>query len=148
MQQVSIIPHSTKQEFNIHNELFIHTYFPIRWNIFQDMKKVQSQVDVEQENFIASRPTTSNRRLWEFKWRFWQCNPFKQEAFSEYEQLGSNSINSATQGISFIKERKGARKKDISPTQFHLSAKRWNRFSGINISRALVTFKLWKSILI
>ncbi|XVF02748.1 hypothetical protein REPUB_Repub04eG0200600 [Reevesia pubescens] len=82
----------------------------------RDMKKVQSQVVVEQENFTASRPATSNRRLSNksLNGSFSNATPLNRRLSLSIQQLGSNSINSATQGISLIKEGKKVQGKRIS----------------------------------
>ncbi|XVE92139.1 hypothetical protein REPUB_Repub01dG0071300 [Reevesia pubescens] len=74
----------------------------------RDMKKVQTQVVVEQENFTASRPATSKRRLSSksLNGGFSNATPLNRRLSLSIQQMGSNRINSATQGISFIKEGK------------------------------------------
>ncbi|XP_022775652.1 65-kDa microtubule-associated protein 8-like [Durio zibethinus] len=83
----------------------------------RDMKKVQSQAVVEQENFIASRPTTSNRRLSNksLNGGFGNSTPSNRRLSLSIQQLGSNSINSATQSKSLIKEGKKVQGKRIFP---------------------------------
>ena len=66
------------------------------------MEKVQSQAVVEQENSIASR-RLSNKSS---NGGFGNATPLNRRLSLSIQQLGSNSINSATQGISFIKEGK------------------------------------------
>ncbi|XP_062157075.1 65-kDa microtubule-associated protein 8 isoform X2 [Alnus glutinosa] len=72
----------------------------------EDKKKVQSQVIVEQENMFTSRPGTSNRRPSNRSLNGGLSNamPLNRRLSLGIQHLGSNSINSATQGISFIKE--------------------------------------------
>ncbi|KAK4597637.1 hypothetical protein RGQ29_015242 [Quercus rubra] len=72
----------------------------------RENKKVQSQVVVEQENVFVSRPGTSSRRLsnGSLNGGFTNAVPLNRRVSLGIQHLGSNSINSATQGISFIKE--------------------------------------------
>ncbi|XP_030949298.1 65-kDa microtubule-associated protein 8-like [Quercus lobata] len=72
----------------------------------RENKKVQSQVVVEQENLFVSRPGTSSRRLsnGSLNGGFTNAVPLNRRVSLGIQHLGSNSINSATQGISFIKE--------------------------------------------
>ncbi|XP_075658303.1 65-kDa microtubule-associated protein 8 [Castanea sativa] len=72
----------------------------------RENKKVQSQVVVEQENLFVSRPGTSSRRLsnGSLNGGFTNAVPLNRRVSLSIQHLGSNSINSATQGISFIKE--------------------------------------------
>ncbi|KAM3706017.1 hypothetical protein ACB098_03G121100 [Castanea mollissima] len=72
----------------------------------RENKKVQSQVVVEQENLFVSRPGTSSRRLsnGSLNGGFTNAVPINRRVSLSIQHLGSNSINSATQGISFIKE--------------------------------------------
>lgn len=74
--------------------------------VTQENKKVQSQVVVEQENLFVSRPGTSSRRLsnGSLNGGFTNAVPLNRRVSLSIQHLGSNSINSATQGISFIKE--------------------------------------------
>ncbi|XP_022726346.1 65-kDa microtubule-associated protein 8-like [Durio zibethinus] len=83
----------------------------------RDIKKVQSQVVVEQENFILSSPATSNRRLpnKSLNGGYGNATPLNRRLSLSIQQLGSNSINSATQGISFIKEGKKVQGKSTFP---------------------------------
>ncbi|EOX99871.1 Microtubule-associated protein 65-8 isoform 1 [Theobroma cacao] len=83
----------------------------------RDIKKVQGQVVVEQENFIASRPATSNRRHSNrsLNGGFGNATPLNRRLSLSIQHLGSNSINSATQGISYIKEEKKVQGKRIFP---------------------------------
>lgn len=75
------------------------------------MKKVQSQVAVEQENLFITRPSTSARRTStrSVNGGFSNAIPLNRRLSLGLQQLGPNSINSGTQGISFIKEGKKAR---------------------------------------
>ncbi|KAL0004572.1 hypothetical protein SO802_012133 [Lithocarpus litseifolius] len=72
----------------------------------RENKKVQSQVVVEQENLFVSRPGTSSRRLsnGSLNGGFTNAVPLNRRVSLSIQHLGSNSINSGTQGISFIKE--------------------------------------------
>ncbi|OMO88160.1 Microtubule-associated protein, MAP65/Ase1/PRC1 [Corchorus olitorius] len=83
----------------------------------RDLKKVQSQVVVEQENSIASRPSTSNRRISNrsINGGFGNASPLNRRLSLSTQHLGSNSINSATQGISYIKEGKRVQGKSTTP---------------------------------
>lgn len=86
----------------------------------REIKKVQSQVVVEQENFITSRPATSNRRIISNKslnGGFGNATPLNRRLSLSIQQLGTNSINSSatSQGISFIKEGKKVQGKRIFP---------------------------------
>jgi len=71
-------------------------------------KKVPSHVEVEQENLIgsSSRPSTSSRRLSNksLNGGFSNATPLNRRLSLGPRQLGTNSINSANQGISYIKE--------------------------------------------
>ncbi|BBN68485.1 microtubule-associated protein 65-8 [Prunus dulcis] len=77
----------------------------------REMKKVQSQVAVEQENLFITRPSTSARRTStrSVNGGFSNAIPLNRRLSLGLQQLGPNSINSGTQGISFIKEGKKAR---------------------------------------
>ncbi|KAH9708235.1 65-kDa microtubule-associated protein 8 [Citrus sinensis] len=72
----------------------------------REKKKVQSQVVVEQENVFGSRPGSSNRRIpnRSLNGSFSNAIPLNRRISLGIQQLGTYSINSATQGISFIKE--------------------------------------------
>lgn len=72
------------------------------------MKKVQSQVVVEQENLFITRPSTSTRRTSSrtLNGGFSNAMPLNRRLSLGLQQLGPNSVNSAPQGISFIKEGK------------------------------------------
>lgn len=76
----------------------------------REKKKVQAQVVVEQENLFTTRPTTSFRRLSNrsINGGFINATPVNRRPSLGIQQLESNSICSATQGISLIKERKKA----------------------------------------
>ncbi|XP_041014252.1 65-kDa microtubule-associated protein 8-like [Juglans microcarpa x Juglans regia] len=76
----------------------------------REKKKVQSQVVVEQENLFVSRPGTSSRRLSNrsLNGGFNNAMPLNRRLSLGIQHLGSNNINSATQGISFIKEGRKA----------------------------------------
>ncbi|GKV16100.1 hypothetical protein SLEP1_g26793 [Rubroshorea leprosula] len=81
----------------------------------REKKKIQSQVVVEQENFFGSRPPTSNRRLpnRSLNGGFGNATSPNRRVSLGIPQLGSDSINSATQGISFIKEVKKVQGKKV-----------------------------------
>ncbi|EEF47478.1 PLE, putative [Ricinus communis] len=74
----------------------------------REMKKVQSQVVVEQDNAFGSRPATGSRRPSNRSLNGGLSNaaPLNRRVSLSIQQLGTNSINSAIQGISFIKEGK------------------------------------------
>lgn len=76
----------------------------------REKKKVQTQVVVEQENLCPSRPGTSNRRLsnGSLNGGFSNALPLNRRLSLSIQHLGTNSINSATQGISFVKEGRKA----------------------------------------
>ncbi|KAK1577471.1 hypothetical protein Q3G72_022029 [Acer saccharum] len=76
----------------------------------RENKKVQVQVVVEQENAFGSRPGTSSRRISNRSLNegFNNASPLNRRVSLGIQQLGSNSINSATQGISFVKEGRKA----------------------------------------
>lgn len=79
-----------------------------------EKKKVQRQVVVERDNTHASRPGTSNRRLpnRSLNGSLDSAAPLNKRLPMGIQQLGSNSINSGNQSISFIKDgRKLQRKK-------------------------------------
>lgn len=75
----------------------------------REKKKIQSQA-VEQENLFQSRPSTSNRRLSNrsLDGSFISSSPLNRRLSVGRQQLVSNNISSASQGISFIKEGKKA----------------------------------------
>ncbi|XP_057492882.1 65-kDa microtubule-associated protein 8-like [Actinidia eriantha] len=81
----------------------------------REMKKVQNQVVVEQENLFGPRPTTSSRRLSNISSSGGLSNatPLNRRLSLSIQQLGSNSINSATQGMSFIKDGNKAHRQKI-----------------------------------
>ncbi|PSS28588.1 Microtubule-associated protein [Actinidia chinensis var. chinensis] len=81
----------------------------------REMKKVQNQVVVEQENLFGPRPTTSSRRLSNINSSGGLSNatPLNRRLSLSIQQLGSNSINSATQGMSFIKDGNKAHRQKI-----------------------------------
>ncbi|KAJ6713030.1 PROTEIN REGULATOR OF CYTOKINESIS 1 PRC1-RELATED [Salix purpurea] len=69
-------------------------------------KKAPSHVVVEQENLVGSRPSTSSRRLSNksLNGGFSTAAPLNRRLSLGLQQLGTNSINSANLGISYIKE--------------------------------------------
>lgn len=71
---------------------------------------MQSQVVIEQVNLFGPRPSTSSRRLSDrsLNGGFSNAAPLNRRPSLGIQQLGSNCINSPTQGISFIKEEKKA----------------------------------------
>ncbi|MBA0711514.1 hypothetical protein Golax_010686, partial [Gossypium laxum] len=83
----------------------------------RQMKKVQSQVVVEQENFTTSRPSTSNRRLSNksLNGGFGNASPLNRRLSLSIQQLGSNGKSSVALGTSFIKEGKKEQGKRIFP---------------------------------
>lgn len=120
-QRVSIISASSQQRAwsSARNFKQIHSpcenfsiYLLInKWALYpQEKKKVQSQVVVGQENLFGPRPSTSSRRLSNMSPNggFSNATPLNRRISLGIQQLGSNSINSVTQGISFIKEGKKA----------------------------------------
>lgn len=86
-----------------------------RPSLTQEKKKVHSQVLVEQDNLFGPRPSTSSRRLSNVSSNggFGNATPLNRRISLGIQQLGSNSINSATQGISYIKEGKKAHRQKI-----------------------------------
>ncbi|KAK8529297.1 hypothetical protein V6N12_060082 [Hibiscus sabdariffa] len=78
----------------------------------QRQMKVQSQVVVEQENFITSRPTTSSRRL---NGGFGNATPLNRRLSLSIQQLGSNNKSSVTKGTSLLKEGNKEQGKRIFP---------------------------------
>lgn len=78
----------------------------------REKKKVQSQVTVEQENQLGARPSTGNRRIpnRSLNGGFNNATPVNRRLSLGMQQLGSNSINSASQGIPLIREGKKANK--------------------------------------
>ncbi|XP_057949573.1 65-kDa microtubule-associated protein 8 isoform X2 [Malania oleifera] len=76
----------------------------------REKKKVQGQV-AEQENLFGSRPSTSTRRLsnQSINGGISTASPLNRRLSLSIQQLGSNSINSATLGMSFMKEGKKTR---------------------------------------
>ncbi|KAJ8759074.1 hypothetical protein K2173_003312 [Erythroxylum novogranatense] len=75
----------------------------------RELKKVQSQAPViHQENTFGSRPGTSSRRVPQrsLNGSFSNPTPLNRRLSMGIHQLGTNSVNSASQGISFIKEGK------------------------------------------
>ncbi|XP_039065441.1 65-kDa microtubule-associated protein 8-like isoform X2 [Hibiscus syriacus] len=86
--------------------------------------KVQIQVVTEQENFITSKPTTSNRRLSNksLNGGFANATPLNRRLSLSIQQLGSNSKSAVTQSTSFIKEGNKEQGKRIFPrTNFNSS---------------------------
>ncbi|KAJ7957570.1 65-kDa microtubule-associated protein 8 [Quillaja saponaria] len=77
----------------------------------REKKKVQSQIVVGQENTYGSRPGTSCRRF--SNGGLSNATPLNRRLSLSIQQLGLNSINSATQGISFIKEERKAQGQKI-----------------------------------
>ncbi|KAL9386612.1 hypothetical protein Peur_019736 [Populus x canadensis] len=72
----------------------------------QREKKVPSYVVAGQENVVGSRPDTSSRRLSNrsLNGSLSNATPLNRRLSLCLQQLGTNSINSANQGISYIKE--------------------------------------------
>ncbi|KAJ6414685.1 hypothetical protein OIU84_003648 [Salix udensis] len=69
-------------------------------------KKVPGHAVAEQENVVGSRPGTSSRRLLNRSLigSFSNATPSNRRLSLCLQQLGTSSINSANQGISYIKE--------------------------------------------
>uniref|UniRef100_A0A6N2JX80 65-kDa microtubule-associated protein 8 n=1 Tax=Salix viminalis TaxID=40686 RepID=A0A6N2JX80_SALVM len=69
-------------------------------------KKVPSHAVAEQENVVGSRPGTSSRRLLNrsLTGSLSNATPLNRRLSLCLQQLGTSSINSANQGISYIKE--------------------------------------------
>ncbi|KAI4336589.1 hypothetical protein L6164_015099 [Bauhinia variegata] len=87
----------------------------------REKKKVQSQVVVQQDNFYASRPSTSSRRIpnRSLNGGFDNAVPLNRRLSLGIQQFGSNSINSGNQGISIIKEgRKIQRNRNSGQSYF------------------------------
>ncbi|KAL6969273.1 hypothetical protein U1Q18_028997 [Sarracenia purpurea var. burkii] len=74
----------------------------------REKKKVQNQVVVGQENSSGSRPSTTSRHFSNRCLNEGSNNatPINRRVSLSIQQLQSSSINSATQGISFMKEAK------------------------------------------
>ncbi|XP_011020730.1 PREDICTED: 65-kDa microtubule-associated protein 8-like [Populus euphratica] len=72
----------------------------------QKEKKVPSHVVAGQENVVGSRPDTGSRRLSNrsLNGSLSNANPLNRRLSLCLQQLGTHSINSANQGISYIKE--------------------------------------------
>ncbi|KAK2636782.1 hypothetical protein Ddye_031574 [Dipteronia dyeriana] len=83
----------------------------------RENKKVQVPVVVEQENAFGSRPGTSSRRISNrsLNGGLNNASPLNRRVSLGIQQLGSNSINSATQGISFVKEGRKAHGQKMFP---------------------------------
>ncbi|KAL5827091.1 hypothetical protein ACOSQ3_018923 [Xanthoceras sorbifolium] len=81
----------------------------------RENKKVQIQVVVEQENVFGSRPGTSNRHLSNrsLNGGFNNAIPLNRRVSMSIQQSGSNSSNSATQGISFVNEGRKMRRQKM-----------------------------------
>ena len=93
----------------------------------QEIKKVQSihQVVDEPDNaFGSSRPSTSSRRLSHRSLNGGLSNatPLNRKPSLSIQQLGTNSINSATQGISFTKEGKKMQGQKLFARQLGLAS--------------------------
>ncbi|KAG7029548.1 65-kDa microtubule-associated protein 8, partial [Cucurbita argyrosperma subsp. argyrosperma] len=74
----------------------------------REKKKVQTHILIEPENFYGPRPSTGSRRLSNASINGGYSNAIalNRRLSQGILQFGSNNINSATQGISFIKEAK------------------------------------------
>ncbi|XP_056165041.1 65-kDa microtubule-associated protein 8 isoform X2 [Syzygium oleosum] len=72
------------------------------------VQRLQTQVTVEQENSIGSRPGTSSRRMSNrsLNGSFGHFSPVNRRLSPSIQQSEPNSISPSTQGISFIKEGK------------------------------------------
>ncbi|XP_024027609.1 65-kDa microtubule-associated protein 8 isoform X3 [Morus notabilis] len=76
----------------------------------QRQRKVQNQGVVQQEYPFGTRPGTSSRRLSDrsLNGGFTNTIPLNRRTSLGIQQFGSNTINTAAQGISFMKEGKKA----------------------------------------
>ncbi|KAF5726673.1 hypothetical protein HS088_TW22G00354 [Tripterygium wilfordii] len=72
----------------------------------RENKKVQTQVILEHEKVIGFRPGTSSRRILNMSLNGGcsTATPLNRRLSLGIQQMESNSINSATQGISYVKE--------------------------------------------
>ncbi|XP_065873332.1 65-kDa microtubule-associated protein 8 [Euphorbia lathyris] len=90
----------------------------------REKKKVQVPVVVEQDNAFGSRPGTSTRRLSDRSLNGGFSNaPLNRRLSLSIQQLGTNSIGSANQGTSFVKEGRkfqGLKKSNIPSLASHL----------------------------
>ncbi|XP_022997093.1 65-kDa microtubule-associated protein 8 isoform X1 [Cucurbita maxima] len=82
----------------------------------REKKKVPTHILIEPENFYGPRPSTSSRRLSNASINGGYSNAIalNRRLSQGILQFGSNNINSATQGISFIKEAKKSPGKNIA----------------------------------
>ncbi|KAK2443365.1 65-kDa microtubule-associated protein [Trifolium repens] len=80
-----------------------------------EKKKVQNQIVFERENIYASRPVTSSRRVPNRSLNGSQdCSaPLNKRISIGIPQMGSNSIYSGNQGISFFKDGRKIERKNI-----------------------------------
>ena len=80
---------------------------------------MQSQVVVEQENLFGSRPSTSSRRLSNMSLNggFSTATALNRRLSLGIQQLGSNSVNPPTEGLSFLKEGRKAQGQTMSIRQ-------------------------------
>ncbi|KAG6783137.1 hypothetical protein POTOM_012575 [Populus tomentosa] len=83
----------------------------------QREKKVPSHAVAGQENGVGSRPDTSSRRLSNrsLNGSLINATPLNRRLSLCIQQLGTNSINSANQGISYIKEGRKMQGQRIFP---------------------------------
>ena len=74
----------------------------------QEKKKVQNIAVVQQEMPFGTRPGTSSRRLSDrsLNGGFSNAMPLNRRVSLGIQQFGTNTINSASQSISFMKEAK------------------------------------------
>lgn len=82
----------------------------------REKKKVQSPDRVEKENQLGLRPSTGNLRILNrsLNGGFKNATPVNTRHSLGIQQLGSNSMNSATQGISFTREAKKPNRQKIN----------------------------------
>ncbi|KAF8390641.1 hypothetical protein HHK36_025168 [Tetracentron sinense] len=92
----------------------------------REKKKMQVQVVVGQENLFGSSPSTSNRSPSNksLNGGFGSATLLNRRLSMGIQQLESNSINSATEGISFIKEGRKAQEQKMFTQRGHASRPR------------------------
>uniref|UniRef100_M1CUA1 PLE n=3 Tax=Solanum tuberosum TaxID=4113 RepID=M1CUA1_SOLTU len=87
----------------------------------REMKKVQNQVPVGQENLFVLRPSTSSKRLSDrsLNGGFNNATPVNKKSSLGIQQLGSTPINTPQQSISFLKKsKKEDHRKILSRSRF------------------------------
>lgn len=88
---------------------------------FQELKKVQNQVPVGQENLFVLRPSSSSKRLSDrsLNGGFNNATPVNKKSSLGIQQLGPTPINTPQQSISFLKEsKKEDHRKILSRSRF------------------------------